>query len=156
MPRRRRPSRKSRGGGGSRELREADEDCASCWGKGNRGTGAGFDMEEERTDRAAPRNPSGESQRLRQRAEAMVGRTEVSPTGEGSPDAVRLVHELSVHQIELELQNDELQRANLEAEEARQKYYDLYDRAPVAYVTLDQKGALIDMNLATANLLNQP
>jgi PAS domain S-box-containing protein len=67
-----------------------------------------------------------------------------------------LLHELSVHQVELELQNEELQRASLDADEARQKYYDLYDRAPVAYVTLDREGSLVEMNFTAAQLLGKP
>ncbi len=68
-------------------------------------------------------------------------------------DSRALLHELSVHQIELELQNEELQHAHLEAELARAKYYDLYDRAPVAYVTLDRGGRLVELNLTAARLL---
>ena len=100
--------------------------------------------------------PPEEHQELRERAEAMVKRKIPAPAAAGSPDAATLRHELSVHQIELELQNEELRRASLEAEEARQKYYDLYDRAPVAYVTLDPNGTLVEMNLAAATLLDQP
>ena len=52
-------------------------------------------------------------------------------------DIQSLVHELQVHQIELEMQNDELRRAKLEAEDARAKYSDLYEFAPIGLLTID-------------------
>jgi len=68
-------------------------------------------------------------------------------------DLRRLVHELEVHQVELEMQNEELCRAKDELEVARLKYADLYDFAPVGYVTLDRGGAILGTNLAGAGLL---
>jgi PAS domain S-box-containing protein len=68
-------------------------------------------------------------------------------------DPTRLVHELQVHQIELELQNEELARANEEAERLRDKYRDLYDFAPVGYFTLAADGSMLESNLAGASLL---
>ena len=65
----------------------------------------------------------------------------------------RLVHELQVHQIELEMQNEELQRARTAAEEASEKYYDLFDFAPVGYFLWDHKGRILEVNLAGAALL---
>jgi PAS domain S-box-containing protein len=64
-----------------------------------------------------------------------------------------LHHELEVHRVELEMQNDELRRAHLELEESRDRYYELYDLAPVAYVTLDSVGRIVETNLTTAQLL---
>jgi diguanylate cyclase (GGDEF)-like protein/PAS domain S-box-containing protein len=64
-----------------------------------------------------------------------------------------LVHELQVHQIELEMQNEELRSAQVLLEEARSKYSDLYEFAPVGYFTLDKKGLILDANLKGANLL---
>src|SRR6266550_3428617 len=55
-------------------------------------------------------------------------------------DSVRVLHELEVHQIELEMQNAELQQARDELEATMEKYTDLYDFAPVGYLTLDPGG----------------
>ncbi|HEY5975557.1 MAG TPA: ATP-binding protein [Geobacteraceae bacterium] len=65
----------------------------------------------------------------------------------------RLVHELQVHQIELEMQNEELRQARDEREALLEKYTDLYDLAPVGYVTLDRDGAVRAVNLTGASLL---
>lgn len=64
-----------------------------------------------------------------------------------------LVHELQVHQIELEMQNEELRNAQVLLEEARSKYSDLYEFAPVGYFTLDKKDLILDANLKGASLL---
>jgi formate hydrogenlyase transcriptional activator len=68
-------------------------------------------------------------------------------------DAKRLVHELEVHQIELEMQNAELRRAQEELELSRNKYLDLYDFAPVGYFTFDAQGLILEVNLTGAKLL---
>ena len=68
-------------------------------------------------------------------------------------DARALVHELQVHQIELEMQNEELQRAQAAAEEASEKYCDLFDFAPVGYFLWDHEGRILEVNLAGAALL---
>ncbi len=68
-------------------------------------------------------------------------------------DTQRLFHELQVHQIELELQNEELNQANAAARAALEKYTDLYDFAPVGYFSLDEKGVMVELNMAGAILL---
>jgi PAS domain S-box-containing protein len=67
-------------------------------------------------------------------------------------DTVRLVHELEVHQIELEMQNEELRESRDAMEAALEKYSDLYDFAPVGYLTIDREGAIREANLAAASL----
>jgi len=62
-------------------------------------------------------------------------------------------HELRVHQIELEMQNEDLRRAQEELEISRERYFELYDLAPVAYCTLSGKGLILEANLATATML---
>ncbi|GFE60666.1 sensor histidine kinase [Geobacter sp. AOG2] len=65
----------------------------------------------------------------------------------------RLVHELEVHRIELEVQNGELRQARDEMEKALERYADLYDFAPVGYFTLDRHGTISALNLNGATLL---
>jgi formate hydrogenlyase transcriptional activator len=68
-------------------------------------------------------------------------------------DTSRLFHELEVHQIELEMQNEELRHAQLELESSRDKFAELYDFAPVAYFTFDRQGRISAVNLVGAQLL---
>lgn len=67
----------------------------------------------------------------------------------------RLVHELEVHQIELEMQNAELRQARDDVEMALSRYTDLYDFAPVSYVTLDRNGDISAVNLTGASLIGR-
>ena len=71
-----------------------------------------------------------------------------------SPAAVKnLVLELKMRQVQLEMRNEELQRAQETITQARDRYADLYDFAPVGYFTLDRKGKIVEVNLAGARLL---
>lgn len=58
-----------------------------------------------------------------------------------------LLHELKVHQIELEMQNDELRRAYVQIDIARKHYFDFYNLAPVGYITLSDHGLILETNL---------
>jgi len=88
---------------------------------------------------------------LRRRAEEALNRKK---TGEPSimpeEDVRALVHELQVHQIELEMQNEELKRANAMVEETRNRYVDLYELAPIGYLTLAENGIVLEANLTVA------
>ena len=64
-----------------------------------------------------------------------------------------LVHELRVHQIELQMQNEELKNAQLALEVSRDKYLDLYDFAPVGFFTFTRGGRIAEVNLTGAALL---
>jgi PAS domain S-box-containing protein len=68
-------------------------------------------------------------------------------------DTNSLIHELEVHQIELEMQNDELRRSQIVLEESRSKYSELFDFAPIGYFVFDDKGLILEANLTGANLL---
>ncbi|HET6460010.1 MAG TPA: PAS domain S-box protein [Syntrophales bacterium] len=71
-----------------------------------------------------------------------------------SPAEVKnVIHELQVHQAELEMQNEQLRQAQIEASEARKKYADLYDFAPVGYFTFDKRGCITETNVTGASLL---
>jgi two-component system cell cycle sensor histidine kinase/response regulator CckA len=90
---------------------------------------------------------------LRLRAEERLKRQR--PAGGGQTpevEATRLVHELQVHQIELEMQNEELRQARAETETLLAQYTDLYDSAPAGYFTLDREGAIQLVNSTGARL----
>ena len=70
-------------------------------------------------------------------------------------DTKKLLHELQVHQIELEMQNEELRQANEIAEEALRKYTLLYDFAPMGYFTLDSDGSIHELNFTGAEILGE-
>lgn len=91
---------------------------------------------------------------LRRQAEEVL-KAKMPESGFPRPDdeSHRLLHELQVHQIELEMQNAELRQARDELEMVLGKYTDLYDFAPVGYFTLDRNGAIRAVNLSGASLL---
>ncbi len=70
-------------------------------------------------------------------------------------DLQRLLQELQVHQVELEQQNEELQRSRTEVEDVLARYADLYEFAPVGYFTLDRDGVIRQVNLTAVGLLGQ-
>lgn len=89
---------------------------------------------------------------LRRQAEVLLGMTKRDVVAMPIQDVQRLVHELQVHEIELEMQNDELRRAQMEIEAARDRYADLYDSAPTGYLTLNPKGVILEANLPACTL----
>jgi len=102
-----------------------------------------------------PATPPDAAELLRSQAEAKLSERKKKP---GAPpatefDTQRLVHELEVHQIELEMQNEELVQSHAQAEAGLRRYTDLYDFAPISYFTLVRDGTIQQVNLAGANLL---
>jgi len=96
-----------------------------------------------------PTKPTG----LRRQAEELLRTTTRDVAAMPVKDVQQLVHELQVHQIELEMQNDELRRTQVELEVARDRYADLYDFSPAGYLTLDASGAIVEANLRAGLLL---
>ncbi|MCD6050884.1 MAG: histidine kinase [Verrucomicrobia bacterium] len=94
---------------------------------------------------------------LRRRAEASLRNSGKRPVKPGVPqpqaEPSRMLHELEVHQIELEMQNEELRKTRDAMETGLEKYSDLYDFAPIGYLTLNPAGNVIEANLAAASLL---
>jgi PAS domain S-box-containing protein len=104
-----------------------------------------------------PANRPEDAAGLRARAEKML--EENAALSQENLEALspeetrRVLHELYVHQIELEMQNEELLRAQAELDTARARYFDLYDLAPVGYCTVSEKGLILEANLAATALL---
>jgi PAS domain S-box-containing protein len=99
--------------------------------------------------------PKGIAQ-LRQRAEEMTRGQGPAPENLKSPspeEALRLIHELRVHQVELKMQNDELLRVQAELDATRARYFDLYNLAPVGYFIVSHEGRILEANLTGVNLL---
>jgi PAS domain S-box-containing protein len=102
------------------------------------------------------RSPADVPGNLRVRAEKLLavggpGLQQVPPD-----DVLELVQELQVHQIELEMQNEELRQAQETITEIANRYAELYDFAPVGYVTLDPQGLIVEVNLRGARILGAP
>jgi PAS domain S-box-containing protein len=93
---------------------------------------------------------------LRDRAEQLLAAGGLGLQQLPPDDVLELVHELRVYQIELEMQNEELRRAQETITETGNRYADLYDFAPVGYVTLDPQGLINEINLTGARLLGAP
>ena len=109
---------------------------------------------EDKTNRAAL------AAELRRQAEASYHKTASAvpenPAALPPEELKRILHELRVHQIELEIQNEELRRAQAELDSQRARYFDLYDLAPVGYLTISDKGLIVQANLTAAALLGAP
>lgn len=102
------------------------------------------------------KNNSDKSPNLRRKAEELLEiKLSKSPAPSSGDDTLKLIHELQVHQIELEMQNEELILSRASAEEAAEKYIQLYDFAPSGYFTLSKDGEIIDLNLSAAKLLGK-
>jgi PAS domain S-box-containing protein len=93
--------------------------------------------------------------KLRERAEQQVNRCTIDVDLMDVDEVRRILHELQVHEVELEMQNEELRTTQQELERVKQKYVDLFDYAPIGYVSLDQQGVVQEANLTMANMLGK-
>lgn len=96
--------------------------------------------------------------KLREKAEAILKKRKYK-TGlyHSESDALKLVHELELHQIELEMQNEELRHTRSEAMNSAEKFIELYNFSPAGYVTLSKEGQIIDINQSGSQMLgNEP
>lgn len=94
---------------------------------------------------------------LRQMADEIIGDDTLDSRENLSrltPEAMQqALHELHVQQIELEMQNEELRQAQAKIEDAKERYFDLYDLAPIGYLTLSMQGSILQANLTSTHLL---
>lgn len=90
---------------------------------------------------------------MREQAEQLI---EVQPPDRAAQDPRTLLHELQVHQIELEMQNDALQVTKVELQAALARASNLFDFAPMPYLTADLQGRILQANHAAGRLFNEP
>ena len=106
---------------------------------------------------SVPSGNPGQAMILRRQAEAVIqgsrGLEPLTIEKMSTAETLSLVHELQVHQIELELQNQELLKARQELEVSQARYFNLYDLAPVGYCSLTPGGLILEANQTAAKLL---
>jgi PAS domain S-box-containing protein len=111
-------------------------------------------MGQKKADHNGSGDPSpGSGEDLRRKAEERLRKQSPDPGAANPEEDARLLYELQVHQIELEMQNEELRRAQQELEASRTRYFKLYDLAPVGYLTLGDHGLILEGNLTAAQML---
>ncbi len=91
---------------------------------------------------------------LREKAQGIIAEDPGSLDIVASKGIENLIEELHIHQVELEMQNEELRKSQVELEESRSNYADLYDFAPVGYFTFDKNGLILEVNLTGADMLS--
>src|SRR5512146_499607 len=99
------------------------------------------------------RGPAQDPAELRRRAEERLRERKAKQRPDAAADPQRLLHELEVHQLELEIQNEELRAARQEVEAGLERYTELFDFAPIGYFVVAGDGTIREANLAGARLL---
>jgi len=106
---------------------------------------------------STPPRTSSRPRSLRKLAETRVPRGTTVDLNSLTPGEIReLLHEMEVQKVELQIQNDQLRDSQQEAEEARDRYRELYESAPVGFLTLDASGAITEANRFVSRLLDAP
>jgi len=90
---------------------------------------------------------------IRRTAESRLAESDIVSLDLKGLTQEEIIHELRVHQIELELQNEGLRKAHLDLEESRDRYRDLYDFSPIGYITLTEEALISEVNLTGATML---
>jgi PAS domain-containing protein len=104
--------------------------------------------------KAEKNNMTKEISELRRRAEEKKAQSPENIDALLPEEVKRILHELRVHQIELEMQNEELRTSHAELKTERARYLDLYDLAPVGYCTVSEEGLILEANLTAAVMLD--
>ncbi|BFU91297.1 MAG: hypothetical protein NTAFB01_24840 [Nitrospira sp.] len=103
-----------------------------------------------------PKRASSELMDLQKRAERVLLKSGREKSPLSLHDLRKLVHDIEVKQVELEMQNEELRRSQMELQTARDRYVELYDFTPAGYLTLDRRGIIQEANLQASLLLGIP
>ena len=98
----------------------------------------------------------GRQDKIRKLAEEKANHRFANSKKAAKGDADTLLHELQVHQIELEMQNDELRAAQQELGHAQRKYADLFESAPLGYLVLDSEAKIVELNHRAVEMLGRP
>jgi PAS domain S-box-containing protein len=96
--------------------------------------------------------PAESARKLRQRAEEKFRASAPLRETKASEETQRFMQELQIHQIELEMQNEELRHTQIELEVLKDRYFDLYDLAPVGYLTLNENWIILEANVTAATM----
>lgn len=92
---------------------------------------------------------------LRKRATELLSLAKQSVSEMSDIEIRKLVEELQVHQIELQIQNEELRAGRLDLEKAKSRYFNLFDLAPVGYMVIDEKGIILELNLKASEIFQR-
>jgi len=92
---------------------------------------------------------------LRKKAQQHIDTSEINIKDLSQAELQHMVEELKIHQVELQMQNDELRSKTLEIEIARRKYFNLFDKALTAFMVLDNKGIILELNFKAAELFEK-
>ncbi len=96
---------------------------------------------------------SNQANNLRRQAEEKAAKMTENLEGLSPVEIRQILHEQRVHQIELEMQNEELRGSQTELDSARERYFELFDLAPVGYCTISKEGLILEANLTASSLL---